>query len=388
VVYFLRGHLRFGAGELQHEFSTTREGETMNRSTQGARALFTAPHWNWVEGEHRRLLEASGLIATITDHDITREEQFELIRTVKPEVAIIGDDVWDEEAFRLAKSLGLICVSRHGTGVHPTMKEGAERAGIGLANTPGTTETPVSELTVGLILAALRQIPARNAEMASGTWKRIPGQEVRGSKVLIFGSGFIGTATARLLVPFGADITLLSRKLDDRTSVLLAAHRALKTGMLPAIGERYGTLSWRPATERAAALADADVVVLLVPMTAETTGIVDADFLAAMKPGATLVSVSRGGLIKSEAEVVAALRAGTLGAFATDVYQNEPIRSPGDSAYLGAPDVANRIVCLPHVGWLTRQNIVRQLSAALRNVIAGYTGHPEQAMNWVVPIPA
>lgn len=361
----------------------------MKRSTQGVRALITAPLWHTLTGYHTQLLAESGLDAKITTADITRDEQLALIREVRPQVAVIGDDVWDQGAFELAKANGLVCVSRHGTGVHPDMKAGAEATGIGLANTPGTTETPVSELTVGLILAALRRIPTRNAEMANGVWNRVPGEEIRGKRVLVIGSGFIGSATARLLVPFGADVTLMSRKKDDKTEQLVGEFAALKGGAFPLLGEKFGNLTWSPAANRATTLASADIVVLLCPMTGETTGMVDDAFLATMKTGATLVSMSRGGLIKDEAAVVNAVRDGKLGAFATDVFQKEPIRSLPDSAYLGVPDdIADRIICLPHVGWLTTANLERQLGAALANVIHGYAGEPEKAMNWVVPLKA
>ncbi len=362
------------------------------RTTHGATVLIDAPNWLEVDGAHRRLLETSGLRALIPPSQILPADLPRLIADFQPNIVVAGDCYWSPDAIGLAKSNGLVVLSRHGSGINPDMRRGCELHGVGLANTPGTTITPVSELTVGLILAGLRRIAVSNAEMSqpANDWKRVPGQELRGKNIVVLGSGNIGKAVGRLLVPFGAHVTMMSRNQDDGTKSLVAGYRALNEGvMLPNIGAHYGTFAWRSASERTAALADADIVVLLIPLSDETTGLVDTAFLAAMKRGAMLVSISRGALIKSEAEVVEAVRSGQLGFAAVDVFTKEPARTPDDSAFLGLDDeTGSRFLRLPHVGWLTVQNVERQLHAALKNGIAGFTGHPEAAMNWVVPIPA
>lgn len=118
-----------------------------------------------------------------------------------------------------------------------------------------------------------------------------------------------------------------------------------------------------------ALLAEADIVSLHVPLAPETTGMIAADALARLKPGAILVNTARGGLVDQRA-LAAALASGTLAAAGLDVFADEPI-APGDPL-LRLPNV----VVTPHIAWLTPETWRRSLDIAAENVRRLASGRP------------
>jgi glycerate dehydrogenase len=125
-------------------------------------------------------------------------------------------------------------------------------------------------------------------------------------------------------------------------------------------------------TPLAEALARADVVSLHVPLTPATQGMVDARFLAAMKPRAILINTSRGGLV-NEADLVAALAAGRLGGVGLDVLSAEP--PPADHPLCDpAAPWATRVAVTPHIAWGTVESRTRLVRAATENLAAFLRG--------------
>lgn len=128
-----------------------------------------------------------------------------------------------------------------------------------------------------------------------------------------------------------------------------------------------GDPAWRDAHAEPlsldALLARADVVSLHLPLTATTRGMVDASRLAAMRPGAILVNTSRGGIV-DEAALAAALRSGSLGGAALDVFAREPL--PAGSPLAGAP----RLLLTPHIAGLTAESNARVSMLIAERVLA------------------
>jgi phosphoglycerate dehydrogenase-like enzyme len=154
----------------------------------------------------------------------------------------------------------------------------------------------------------------RRAAQAGHEWARLPYREIGRMRWLIIGFGAIGQAVAVRAGAFGAHVTGVRRT----------------PGPHP-LAEAMVT----PDQERAQ-LPEADVVVLLVPLSPATAGMVDADFLAAMKPGSMLVNVGRGDLV-DEAALLAALDAGKPEHALLDVFHDEPL--PADSPFWDHPRV-------------------------------------------------
>lgn len=195
-------------------------------------------------------------------------------------------------------------------------------AGISYSNAVGVHEASTAELAVGLIIAEQRGFPEHFANQQTGTWSQHEQPGVAGKIVVIVGAGGVGNQIADKLAPFEANIERVARtnRSDARGAVQ-------SMDALPSL------------------LAKADVVAIAVPLSDETTSLVDAQFLESMKPGALLVNVSRGKIVDTDA-LVAAASAGHIRA-ALDVTDPEP--PPRNHPLWSTPG----ITITPHIGGYT-----------------------------------
>jgi phosphoglycerate dehydrogenase-like enzyme len=173
---------------------------------------------------------------------------------------------------------------------------------------------PIAEYVVGHALSLLVPIDAQAAAQREHAWRSTPYREVGNTRWILVGYGAIGQAIAQRIKPFGVDLTVVRR--SAATDEL--ADRTVTQDELPGL------------------LPDADVIVLACPLNDETRGMADAAFFQAMKPGAILINIGRGGLIDEDA-----LRAGLdrdQPAHAVlDVFVTEPL--PADSWFWDHPKV-------------------------------------------------
>jgi phosphoglycerate dehydrogenase-like enzyme len=187
--------------------------------------------------------------------------------------------------------------------------------GVTLCNGRGIHDTSTAELTLALVLASLRGIPdfvrAHDRHEWTPGWR----PALADKRVLLVGYGAIGAAIESRLVPFEVEVVRVARTARDGVHAI----------------EELPDL-----------LPDADVVVLVVPLTGATRGLVDAGFLARLKDGALLVNVARGPVVVTD-DLVAALSSGRIRA-AIDVADPEPL--PPDSPLWTAPN----LLISPHVG--------------------------------------
>ena len=231
-------------------------------------------------------------------------------------------------------------VQKIGVGVNTIDLEAARDRGIAVCNMPGTNTQAVAEMTLLLMLGALRRVSQLDATTRTGRGWELPDDlqdhygEVCGRTVGLVGFGAVPSRLAPVLQAMGARVLFASRG-EKRE----------------AVGER------RPLPDL---LAESDVVSLHVPLTPETERLIDAEAIAGMKPGAVIVNTARGALIDEEA-LVDALRTGRIGAAGLDVFETEP--TPADSALLALDNV----VCTPHLAWLTRETLERSLAVAVEN---------------------
>jgi phosphoglycerate dehydrogenase-like enzyme len=190
--------------------------------------------------------------------------------------------------------------------------------GVLLCNGRGIHNASTAELALTLTLASLRGLPGFHDDQRAERWNQGWRQSLADKTVLIVGYGDIGRDIERRLLPFEVEV--------------LRVARAARDGV-------------HPVPELPALLPRADVVILVVPGTSETRGLVDASFLDAMKHGALLVNVARGAVVVTD-DLVAALNAGRVRA-ALDVTDPEPL--PAGHPLWSAPNV----LITPHVGGAT-----------------------------------
>jgi lactate dehydrogenase-like 2-hydroxyacid dehydrogenase len=211
-------------------------------------------------------------------------------------------------------------VANFGVGYDNIDIAAAVARGLMVTNTAGVLDEEVADLTLGLLLATLRRIPAAERFLRDGHWERggfALSPSLRGRRVGIIGLGGIGKAIARRLEGFAVDIAWHGRQAQP-------------------------DVTW-PRYASAEALAQAcDVLIVIVPGGPATRHLIDAQVLAALGPDGVLINVSRGTVV-DETALIAALQTGTILAAGLDVFEHEP-HVP---AALLACDNA---VLLPHIG--------------------------------------
>jgi D-3-phosphoglycerate dehydrogenase len=219
---------------------------------------------------------------------------------------------------------------------------------------PGSPSHSTTELTWGLIIAAMRQIPQQMASLKAGRWQIGVGSTLRGKTLGVFGYGRIGAVVAGFGRAFGMNVQVLARAAT----------------MIKARADGYGT-----AASKAAFFAECDIVTLHMRLVEATRGIVTAADLARMKPAALIVNTSRAGLIEPGA-LVDALRTGRPGMAAVDVYEDEPLL---DTAH-PLLNMAN-VVCTPHLGYVSRDEYEVQFADIFDQINAYAAGTPINVVN-------
>lgn len=201
----------------------------------------------------------------------------------------------------LSSADGLKVISRCGVGLDNVDMEAARDLGIVVRNTPLAPVTSVAELTVALILGALRKVATADAAIRRGEWPRLQGGLLRGRVIGIVGCGRIGSTVASLLSAFGCETVGFDPGVTTHESIRMVPIEEL--------------------------LRSSDVVSLHAPLLDSTRHLIDADALSLMKPTALLVNTARGTLV-DEWALVEALRNGRIGAAALDVFGEEPYEGP------------------------------------------------------------
>jgi D-3-phosphoglycerate dehydrogenase len=218
----------------------------------------------------------------------------------------------------------------------------------------GTPSYATAELTWGLVLAAMRQIPQHVAAMKRGEWQIGMGRSVLLKRLGIYGYGRIGKVVADYGKAFGMEVQVWGR--DG------SLERARADGV-------------DVAPSRVSFFETSDVLSLHLRLNDETRGLVTSADLARMKPTALLVNTSRAGLIEPGA-LVDALRAGRPGMAAVDVYESEPLCDADD------PLVSmDNVVCTPHLGYVTRDEWEIAFRSVFRQVNAFAEGNPLNVVN-------
>ncbi|HET8641816.1 MAG TPA: NAD(P)-dependent oxidoreductase [Pseudonocardiaceae bacterium] len=219
-------------------------------------------------------------------------------------------------------------------------------AGVTLSTCRGAHSVAAAEWVQMVLLATFRGLPAFLAQARERAWRPRATVGLSGRRVLVVGAGDVGRTLATRLVASGCTVTLVGRRGGN------GAH---------------------PVSELPDLLGEHDAVVLVVPLTGQTRGMVDARFLAAMPDGAVLVNAARGAVVDTAA-LLAELRSGRLSA-ALDVTDPEPL--PPEHPLWSAPN----LIVTPHVGGAVHGLYERAYRVAARQIAAFAAG--EQPPNAV-----
>jgi phosphoglycerate dehydrogenase-like enzyme len=218
--------------------------------------------------------------------------------------------------------------------------------GVTFCGTPSAGHGTV-DLTWGLILALARRIPEQERALREGRWQVALGVGLEGKTLGVLGLGNLGGRVARVGAAFGMRVVAWSPNLTEARAAEVGAARV----------------------DKAALMAEADVLTLHVVLSDRSRGIVGAEDIARMKRSALLVNTSRGPLI-DQAALIAALREGRIAGAGLDVYDQEPL--PPDHPILQAPNT----VLTPHLGYVTEENYRAFFAGAVEAVEAYLKGSP------------
>lgn len=227
----------------------------------------------------------------------------------------------------------------------------ATRLGIVVSGTRGSG-TSTGELTWGLILALLRNIPLEDRAVREGQWQRTVGVGLEGKTLGVIGLGNIGAQVARVGQAFRLRVVAWSQN--------LTAARAAEGGATLVSKEEL--------------LRTSDIVTIHLVLSPRTRGLIGAGELALMKPTAFLVNTSRGPIVDEDA-LARALNQGAIAGAALDVFDREPL-PPGHSL-LTAPNT----VLTPHIGYVVRENYQTYFADVIENIQSLLSGSPVRVIN-------
>lgn len=227
----------------------------------------------------------------------------------------------------------------------------ATELGVAVCGTDGAGEGP-TELTWGLIIGLLRQIPLEDRRSREGRWGTTVGVGLKGKTIGLLGLGHIGSLMARVANAFDLNVIAWSQN--------LTADRARECG---------ATL-----VDQDTLFRDSDIVSIHVVLSQRTRGLVGARELGLMKPTAYLVNISRGPIV-DEAALVDVLQRRAIAGAALDTFDVEPL--PGDHPLLR---LDNTLIC-PHLGYVTDDSYRAMYAGAVEDIRAFASGEPVRVIN-------
>jgi phosphoglycerate dehydrogenase-like enzyme len=240
------------------------------------------------------------------------------------------------------------------------------RTEVQIANVKGAYSVAVAECAIGMLLAVTRRIPVASEFQSQRRWPQdyspFLGEDLFGSTMGIVGYGSIGRQIGKLAQALGMKVLACKRTPDDKRD----------TGYcIPGTGDPEGRIpeAWFGTDELALMMSRSDVVVITLPLTPATIGLVGKRDLDSLPPHAYVVNVGRGAVL-SETALIESLRTGRIAGAALDVFELEPL--PAESPLWGLPN----LLVMPHLASWTRQQSERAGEVLIENLSRDLQGLP------------
>lgn len=304
-----------------------------------------------------RMAELFDVVTNTADAPLSRNELVAAMRDADVLVPTVTDKIDATMLEEAGDRLGLI--ANFGAGVDHIDLAAARARKIIVTNTPGVFTDDTADLTMMLILSVPRRLGEGSRLVRDGAWTgwaptQLLGRSIGGKRLAIIGMGRIGQAVAHRARAFGMEVTYHNR-------------RPLPGAIENMLGARY-------EADLDKLLAEADIITLHCPASAETHRLLDARRIALLKPEAYIINTARGDLIDEDALIVA-LEQGKLGGAGLDVYAREPAV---DSRLIALPNV----ITLPHLGSATVEGRSLAGEKVIANIRFWVDGHrpPDQVL--------
>ena len=267
----------------------------------------------------------------------------ELIEIISDFDAVIaGTETISKKVINRSNKLKMI--SRAGIGLNGVDLVAAKERGIKVSYTPDAPAPAVAEFTMGLILSLLRSTHVSNAQLHKGEWKRISGRRFSDITLGLIGVGRIGSRVIRRTKPFGTPRFLVNDIDTDYQNNL------------------DFKLEW---TSKDIIYKEADIICLHLPLTKHTSNMIGKKELLSMKKNASIINVSRGGII-NEQDLYEVMKSGHLSGAALDVFETEP--------YYGKLAEIERCILTPHISSMSIDCRSRMEIEASEEVVRFFKG--------------
>lgn len=267
---------------------------------------------------------------------LSEQEVIGLIKEHKPDGIIAGVEHLTRKVLESATNLKVI--SRCGAGLDSIDLVASRELNIKVFNTPEAPVKPVAELTVGMIYCLTRRIASLNRDIKKGQWNKQTGGLVSEKTIGIIGCGRIGTHVARLLEPTGSEMVGFDP--------LITNHPICKMVSFDQLIEL------------------SDIITLHVPLTPETTNLLNSKVLRRTKPDAIIINNSRGEVL-DEDTLFELLKSGHIAGAGLDVFKSEP--------YIGPLAELENTILTPHIGSSAGNSRLKMESSSVDNLIIGLT---------------
>ena len=308
--------------------------------------LLTTTSFQDTPGAHHELLAQSRFEVVRERGPLSEAQMLDLIRSHQGFDAFLNGD--DRISARVidAAAPRLRVIAKYGVGLDSIDVAHATEKRIPVLFTPGVNHTTVAEHAFGLMISLVKDFHGHASAVKNGRWDRRTGHELMGKTLGVLGLGRIGQEVVKRAVAFGMPCIAFSRQWPE------------------AFAAEFGVVRAASAEEL---LPLADVVSLHMSLNEANRGIINARTLATMKKGAYLINTARGGLILED-DVAEACRTGQLAGYATDVLDDEPMRSDHPFRSIDS------ILVTPHIGSRTFESVERQALRAVTNLVEYLTG--------------
>lgn len=286
------------------------------------------------------------------EYPATAPEQI-ITRLQHATIAISNKVVLDAKVLSQLPKLKMIAIAA--TGTNNVDLDYCHQHGITVSNIRGYATDSVPEHAVAMMFTLRRSLMGYHRDIEAGVWKQKkqfcffthPIRDIKGSTLGIIGSGSLGQAVAKLAQALGMKILFAERK-----------------------DQQHCRDGYTPFSD---VLAQADILTLHSPLTAQTTNLIDKEELANMKPSSLLINTGRGGLVNEQA-LVDALKHGEIGGAGVDVFTEEPA---DDSNPLVANAHLPNLLLTPHVAWGSDSAIQALANQLIDNINQYIEGKPQ-----------
>jgi D-3-phosphoglycerate dehydrogenase len=301
--------------------------------------LLTSTSFQDTPGAHHDLLNAQGFEMTFLRGPLKESELLHII--AKYDGIICGDDDITEQVIANGKNGKLRIISKYGIGLDKINLPAAEKYNIPVTNCPGVNQVTVAEHVFALLLSYVKNIIPENDLIKNQQWKRLTGTELFGKTIGIIGLGNIGKEVAIRASAFGLNIIAFDKYADE---IFSAKYKV----------EYQDTIN--------DLLKKSDVISLNLSLNSDSKHIINSENLTNLKNGVVVVNTARAGLIE-QAAVIEGIENGKIGAYLTDVLEEEPMVK--DHPFLKY----DNIIITPHIGSRTYESVVRQGTMAVENLL-------------------